>query len=289
MLELGQQKGEIKVKLIRRWEGPGYFDPDIIKTSPQSSYQVRSVTRMKSVRIKPAVSDWCLLSSEAGANSVIESGRGKCDTPVMISSPLSRCHAVSRITWHESGGWNYLYVTGCQSENLLTSWTSGTQRMAVSGASSGSPDSRPSSVYADTNKSHSSRYESKFHSRSNIWLGIIKIDKCGHLVQFKVFLCVNSIVSVHQWAKLAAIYSKYKTFVGLLWSPGCLTLFQALAMLMTILMLSLMFAVVGCEALNKMLNISSSMSSSSASYSKYNSLDRYHNGVKHPERHGNNV
>ena len=28
-------------------------------------------------------------------------GRGKCDTPVMISPPLSRCHAVSRITWHE--------------------------------------------------------------------------------------------------------------------------------------------------------------------------------------------
>ena len=46
---------------------------------------------------------------------------------------------------------------------------------------------------------------------------------------------------------------------------------------------TLMFDVlVGCEALNKMLNVSSSMSSSSsASYNKYNSLDRCHNGVKH--------
>ena len=44
---------------------------------------------------------WAHLIKCRGGQLCDWAGRGKCDTPVMISPPLSRCHAVSRITWHE--------------------------------------------------------------------------------------------------------------------------------------------------------------------------------------------
>ena len=159
-------------------------------------------------------------------------GRGKCDTPVMISPPLSRCHAVSRITWRVSGRMTLFVCDGLPIREPPDILTSGSQRMTVSGTSGtsrSSPDSRPSSIYGDINKSHSSRYESKFPFQES-YLRIIKIDKCGHLVQFKTFLCVNwtlnSIVSVSPVGQARCYLFQIKpSAAGLLWSPGCLTLF----------------------------------------------------------------
>ena len=202
----------------------------------------------------------------------------------MISPPLSRCHAVSRITWRVSGRMTLFVCDGLPIREPPDILTSGSQKMTVSGTSGtsrSSPDSRPSSVYGDINKSHSSRYESKFHCNSHIWESL-KLINVGTLYNLKPF-CVwtehwTALCLFRQWAKLAAITSNINH--GLV---ACFEVLVAwLCSLMTILMLSLMFTVVGCEALNKMLNMSSSMSSSSsASYNKYNSLDRCHNGVKH--------
>ena len=220
------------------------------------------------------------VSSVAGANCVIEPAVASV---TLLSWSHPHCHAVTPC--HESrdmsGRMTLFVCDGLPIREPPDILTSGSQRMTVSGTSRGSPDSRPSSIYGDINKSHSSRYESKFHCKSHIWESL-KLINVGNLYNLKAF-CVwtehwTALCLFRHWAKLATITSNINQ--GLV---ACFEVLVAwLCSLMTILMLSLMFTVVGCEALNKMLNMSSSMSSSSsASYNKYNSLDRCHNGVKH--------
>ena len=150
------------------------------------------------------------LSSVAGANCVIEPAVASV-TPLSWSHP--HCHAVTPC--HESrdmSGRITLFVCdGLPIREPPDILTSGAQRMTVSGTSRGSPDSRPSSIYGDINKSHSSRYESKFHCKSHIWEPL-KLINVGNLFNLKAF-CVwtehwTALCLFRQWAKLAAIYFK---------------------------------------------------------------------------------
>ena len=156
-----------------------------------------------------AISGSIVLAQVSGFNCVIEPAVARV---TLLSWSHPHCHAVTPC--HESrdmsGRMTLFVCDGLPIREPPDILLSGAQRMAVSGTSRGSPDSRPSSLYGDINKSHSSRYESKFHFKSHIWESL-KLINVGTLYNLKPF-CVwtehwTALCLFRQWAKLAAITS----------------------------------------------------------------------------------
>ena len=169
-----------------------------------------------------AISGSIVLAQVSGANCVIEPAVARV---TLLSWSHPHCHAVTPC--HESrdmsGRMTLFVCDGLPIREPPDILTSGAQRMAVSGTSRGSPDSRPSSLYGDINKSHSSRYESKFHFKSHIWESL-KLINVGTLYNLKPF-CVwtehwTALCLFRQWAKLAAITSNINHWPALKsWLP----------------------------------------------------------------------